>query len=91
MKVLVLYQPDSEHRRTVETFVRDFKYQHEANANQLEILDVNTRDGAATATLYDVTQYPTVLVTADNGSIIKSWIGDNLPLMDELASYVYAP
>jgi hypothetical protein len=91
MKVLVLYRPDSEHGRSVEMFIRDFKYQHEANARQLQILDIDTRDGSATASLYDVLQYPAVLVTADDGSIIKSWVGENLPLMDELAAYVYAP
>lgn len=89
MKVLVLYRPNSEHGRSVEAFIRDFKYQHGASADTLDVLDIDTRDGVATASLYDVLQYPAVLVLADDGQVLKSWQGDNLPLMDELAGYVY--
>lgn len=91
MKILVLYRPESEYSRLVETFIRDFKYQHEADADKLEVLDVDSRDGTATASLYDVMQYPAVLVLADDGSLIKSWSGESLPLMDEVAGYIYAP
>jgi hypothetical protein len=90
MKVLVLYRPNSEYGRNVEEFIRDFRYQHEANADRLEVLDIDTRDGVATASLYDVLEYPAVLVLSDDGSLIKSWIGANLPLMNELAGYVYS-
>lgn len=89
MKVLVLYRPNSEHGRSIESFIRDFKYQHEASAGVLDVLDIDTRDGVATASLYDVMQYPAVLVLADDGQLLKSWQGDNLPLMDEVAGYVY--
>jgi hypothetical protein len=90
MKLLVLYRAHSEHGRIVEEFVRDFTYRHEAEANQLEVQDVDTRDGSATASLYDVVQYPAVLVLGDDGSFIKSWTGENLPLMDEVAGYLQA-
>jgi hypothetical protein len=88
MKVLVLYRPNSEEARTVESFVHDFQSRHEAG--RLEVLDVNTRDGYATATLYDVMSYPAILVLRDDGSILKSWEGDMLPLMDEIAYYTYS-
>ena len=91
VKVLVLYRPDSEHGRNVEAFIRDFKYQHEADANRLEVLNIDTRDGTATASLYDVLEYPAVLVLSDDGSLVKSWVGEHLPLMDDIAGYVYAP
>lgn len=90
MKVLVLYRPNSEHGRSVESFIRDFKYQHEANANHLDVTDIDTREGVATASLYDIMQYPAILILADDGSLIKSWEGESLPLMDELASYIYS-
>lgn len=89
MKVLVLYRPNSEYGRGVESFIRDFRYQHESNADKLDVVDVDTRDGVATASLYDVMQYPAILVLADDGSLIKSWAGDSLPLMDEVAGYIY--
>ena len=91
MKILVLYRPDSEYGRLVETFIHDFKYQHEADADKLEVMDIDSRDGTATASLYDIMQYPAVLVLRDDGSLVKSWTGEDLPLMDEIAGYVYAP
>jgi hypothetical protein len=91
MKLLVLYRPNSEHGRSVETFIHDFKYQHESDAGKLDVVDIDSRDGSATASLYDIMQHPAVLILADDGQLIKSWIGENLPLMDELAGYMYAP
>lgn len=89
MKVLVLYRPNSEYGRSVETFIRDFRYQHEAEADKLEVIDLDSRGGVATASLYDILDHPAVLVLADDGQLIKAWIGNNLPLMEEVASYVY--
>lgn len=90
MKVVVLYRPNSEYGRSVETFIRDFKYQNEERSKQLDVLDIDTRDGVATASLYDVMQYPAILVLGDDGSLMKSWIGGELPLLDEIAGYVYS-
>lgn len=89
MKVLVLYRPDSEHGRNIETFIRDFKYQHEDHAELLDVQNVDTREGVAMASLYDIVQYPAVLIIGDDGQMVKDWQGADLPLMDEVAGYVY--
>jgi hypothetical protein len=88
VKLLILYRPDSEHATEVESFVRDFQHQYEAG-RKLELLSLNTRDGAATASLYDVMSYPAILVLANDGSILNVWQGKPLPLMDEVAGYAY--
>ncbi len=88
MKVVILYRPDSEHSRLVEEFIRDYQKRHEAG--NLEILNIDSRDGIAMASLYDVMQYPTILALRDDGSILKSWQGEQLPLMDEVAAYAYS-
>ncbi len=88
MKVLILYRPSSEEARSVETFIHDFQARHDSD--RLEIVDVNTRDGYATATLYDIMRYPAILILRDDGSVIKSWEGDTLPLMDEIAYYTFS-
>lgn len=88
MKVLILYRPESEHGRQVEEFIHDFQHRH--GTHHLEILNIDSRDGIATATLYDVMQYPAILVIQNDGMIQKSWEGDSLPLMDEVASYASA-
>jgi hypothetical protein len=89
MKVLVLYRPNSEHGRSIEMFIRDFRYQHESNADLLDVQNVDSREGVATASIYDVVQYPAVLILGDDGQLMKSWQGADLPLMDEVAGYVY--
>ena len=85
MKLVVLYRPNSEHARKVEEFARDFSHSH-AN-KKLELVSLDTRDGASTATLYDVMQYPAVLVLKDDGQILKEWEGEMLPLINEVAYY----
>ena len=88
MKVLVLYRPNSEHGRRVEDFIRD--YQRAGHSGTIEALNIDTREGSATASLYDVMQYPTILVARQDGSIVRSWQGDTLPLQNEIAAYAFA-
>jgi hypothetical protein len=85
MKVLILYRPNSEHGRIVEEYIHDFQQRH--GAHHLEVLNIDSREGSATATLYDVVQYPAILVLQDDGYIQRSWEGETLPLMDEVAAY----
>ncbi|HSW36895.1 MAG TPA: hypothetical protein VLG37_00840 [Candidatus Saccharimonadales bacterium] len=87
MKVVVLYRPNSEHGTAVEAFIRDFRARHDSS--KLEILNVDSREGTALASLYDIMQYPAILALRDDGSLSKSWEGETLPLMDELAYYVF--
>jgi hypothetical protein len=87
MKVLILYRPNSEYARKVEDFIRDYKNRHEEG--RLEVLDIDSRDGAATATLYGIMQYPAILALRNDGSVLKYWEGDALPLMDEVAYYTF--
>lgn len=88
MKVVILYRPESEHARSVETFIHDFKARN--GSVKLEIVDVDTREGVATASLYDIMRYPAILAMAGDGSLLKHWEGKELPLMDEVASYAYS-
>jgi len=84
MKVSILYRPDSEHARRVEEFVHDF--QHAQATRRIELIDLNTQEGAAVAKLYDVVQYPAILALRNDGQLLKGWQGD-FPLMNELAYY----
>lgn len=86
--MLILYRPDSEHARAIEDFVHDFGRQYDA-ARRLELISLNTRDGAATASIYDIVAYPAILALGDDGRILNVWQGIPLPLMDEVAGYAY--
>lgn len=64
---------------------------HARNADiKLEVVNIDERDGIALASLYDIMQYPAILALAVDGSLLKLWQGDTLPLLDEVASYAYS-
>jgi hypothetical protein len=90
MKVLVLYRPDSEFARGVEEFLRGLREVHNLDDHNLQVLNYDSREGAATASMYDIMTQPAILVTADDGGYVKHWEGNDLPLMDEVASYIYS-
>jgi hypothetical protein len=85
MKVLLLYRPKSEHARTVEEFVREFERRDASR--KIEVVDIDSRDGTAMASLYDIMDQPAILVLADDGQLLQMWVGSQLPLMDEVAAY----
>ena len=85
MKVLILYRRQSEQARKVEEFIHDFGRWHPEAS--IEVQDVDSREGMAIATLYDVLGHPAVLALKEDGQLVQCWQGDNLPLMDEIAYY----
>lgn len=87
MKVVILYRPESEHARAVDTFIRDFSARN--SSIKIEIVDVDAREGIAMVSLYDIMDYPAIIAMADDGSVLSMWQGDSLPLMDNVASYAY--
>jgi hypothetical protein len=88
MKLLVLYKSKSEHGRIVEEFIHDLQ-SRTSNPN-IEVLDIETREGAFKAEVYDIMSYPAILVTQDNGTIQNMWVGETLPLVNEVVAYLRA-
>lgn len=86
MRALVLYHPQSDHVGLVEGFIKDFE---RFKSKKLEKVSLETREGADLASLYDVTQYPAILVIGPDGVLQKLWQGELLPLMDEVDSYIH--
>ena len=87
--MLVLYRPNSEYARTVEEFVRGLQTRHNVDERHLQVLDFDSREGSSTASMYDIMGQPVVLVTNDDGSYVKHWEGNELPLMEEVAGYTF--
>lgn len=88
MKISVLYRPKSEHATVVESFVRDFE---RVNTGQkVHLVSLDTKAGDDTARLYDIVEYPAILVTSDDGQMLKIWQGTQLPLMNEVAAYAHS-
>lgn len=84
MKVFILYHPQSDHAREVETFKRDYE---SSQGGEIDLVSLETRDGADMARLYDIVRYPAVLAIREGGDLLKHWEDEKLPLMQEVASY----
>jgi len=85
MKVVVLYRPQSEHGRLVEEFINEFKQRY--SDHQLEVVDVDSRQGVSMVELYGAMQYPSILVLSQDGAFVKMWSGEHLPLISEVSYY----
>lgn len=84
MKVLIVYRPNSETARRVEEFAHDIERQQNV---QPDLMNIDTREGAATLSLYDIYNHPAILVMRDDGQLVQQWSGEPLPLMNEVASF----
>jgi hypothetical protein len=52
-------------------------------------MDVDSIQGVEKANLYDIVEYPAVLVSReDDSSLSNVWTGEPLPLMNELNGYL---
>lgn len=84
MKVIMLYHPQSAHARTVEQYAHDFERQR---GEVIELVSLETKEGSTMASLYDIIEYPALLVLSNDGQLMKNWEGEQLPLMNEVAGY----
>jgi hypothetical protein len=88
VRVVVLYRTHSEQERPVVEFERE--YNRRTNRT-LSLLDVNTRDGASMASLYDIMQFPCVLALGNDGQVMQMWQGEHMPLINEVTYYDQQP
>lgn len=85
MRVLVLYHPVSDHGGVVTDYVKEFE---RYKGKKIDLVSLESIEGAELARLYAVTSYPTVLAMSDNGSLQRMWQGGEMPMMDELSYYI---
>jgi hypothetical protein len=84
MRVVVVYKPESEHRRAVEDFLRDFTRQ---TGNIIETLNPDTKEGSDFARVYDIVEYPSMVALSDDGQLQSMWRGLPLPTISEVSYY----
>lgn len=84
MRIVVVYRDTSDYGREVREYIDDFERQ-----TGLEIEQMNPDDSRNQFFLqaYDIVEYPTILVIADDGRLLQMWHGRPLPLTDEVAYY----
>jgi len=56
--------------------------------HKLEEINPDSVRGADICRVYDVTQYPAVIATSDEGQLRNMWSGLPLPLINEVSYYV---
>lgn len=78
--VTIVYRPQSEHERAVLDFQRELVRAQVVT----KLVNVDSREGSAMARLYDIVRYPGVLITEDDGRILKSWQGE-LPTVSDVS------
>ncbi len=70
-------------------FVQDLQRRHNVDDRHLAVYDIDSREGASMAALYDVMAYPAFFIVGDDGGFIKSWTDGSIPMMDEVVSYTF--
>lgn len=86
MRLTVLYRDNSEHARAVTDFVEMLSRRYPGKTATL--LDIDTREGSAEATVHGVVQYPAMLLISYDGRVMQQWEGLPLPLLDEVAGQI---
>lgn len=78
--IYILYRPNSEHERKVA----ELKERLERRRINPELVDVDSREGAAKVQAYGIMQYPAVLAVRDSdGQSIQTWSG-HLPTVSDV-------
>ena len=81
MKLVILYHPSSEFSTMVENFAIECSSH---TSKVVDSLSLETLEGANLAKLYDIVDYPSILIIREDGQLVKHWQGSNLPLIDEV-------
>jgi hypothetical protein len=85
MRTVILYHSQSEFAGKAEDFKRDFENRHPDK--KIELLSLETVQGAEMAKLYDIVRYPAIVVMTNEGHLQKFWQDQPFPLMDEVFAY----
>jgi len=85
VRTVILYHPNSEFAGLAEDFKRDYENRH--YGHKVELISLETVEGAEMAKVYDVVRYPAILAIKDDGSLLKFWQDQPWPPLDEVAAY----
>lgn len=84
MKIVLLWNEQTDYASEVREWLGDFDHDT-GRAHEIRQLDPETMKGGDFAEAYDILQYPAVVVTGDDGRVMKMWKGTPMPQIDEVA------
>ncbi len=82
----MLYRPNSAHARQCEQYTRDFKKQ---TNHDIELMDYDSVEGVEFAANRGISAVPALVVVDDFASVRKDWVGDRLPVFNEVSAYLW--
>lgn len=82
MRVVCVYRDNQDYSRMVFEWLENFRRQ---TGREIEVVDPD--EDEIFCETYDVVEYPTILALDNNGSVVSSWRGKTLPLIDEVLYY----
>lgn len=84
MRLVVLWNEQTDYASEVREWIRDFEHDT-GHAEKIENLDPETIEGSDFAKLYDILQFPAVVVTDEDGQLIQMWKGTPMPQIDQVS------
>lgn len=81
----MLYRPGSDKAGMAEDYATEYSRLHPDK--KIELVSLDTIDGAEMAKLYGVSNNPAILTMAGNGTMLQLWQDEHLPLFSELDFY----
>lgn len=88
MSITIIYRNDSEVYRPVQEFIELLNRKYPGR--DVQEVELDTREGAELASIYQIDTYPGIIVKSDDMSVMGVWKGLPMPLVDEVVSSTIA-
>ena len=85
MSVTVVYKRETDYGAETESFLKDLA--RKVGEGRVEVLDPETIDGEIFARAHDLTSYPAIVATDNEGKVVQNWIGLPLPRVDDVSYF----
>lgn len=82
-RVVCVCRDGMDYSKTTFEWIEDF---YRRTGKKIEVIDPDTN--VVFCELYDVVEYPTILALDNNGMVLASWRGREMPLIDEVNYYL---
>ena len=88
MGITAVYKRETDYGAETESFLRDLG--RKVGEAEIRILDPETIDGEIFTRAYDITSYPAIVATNNEGKVLEKWMGLPLPRIDDVSYYANA-
>ena len=82
MRLICIFRDNEDYTRSVTDWLEDFRRQ-----TGRDIETMNPDENPSFCQTYDIVEYPTFIALDNSGSVLASWRGKQLPLINEVLYY----